>query len=422
MPKREKTNLALKEAEISKIEELNRREKKALTEQAELLRQRKELEEAEREPENPDPARPFSFADEQFLKVAESLTGGGALHISRVNGSGVAKVATFPIVDAQTMEQQVDSLARKYGGGTFLIELRNADGTYAKQKQVTFDEKAYALPADPSSQANLANDRMLQMMIESRREMTDLLKTLLVSQVQNKPASPFGNMTIADIISLVKTGSGPAMDPKSVMDMATRFMTWGKELAEGKTPGDPGDGEPNILKDLVAPFLQVMQTATAKRPAAPVALPPRIPVPGATPKPLTDPAVPATPAPAVEAPVDPSIQKIKSSFFYKMYVPSLLKAAAEKVDPADVADDILATVPETYHGMVLKLAESPDVVEYLAAFEPAARENAEWVRAVAGSVVDALTSEEEPEVPEAPEATPTNGHGPVPPQALKAGA
>lgn len=432
MPKKEKPNLALQEAEIKKEEELNRRKAKMLAERAELLRQEKELDAAERgDEETPDPARPFSFADEQFLKVADSLTGGGSIHISRVTGSGVAKVATFPIVDAQTMEQQVEAIARKFGGGTFLVELRNSDGTYAKQKQVTFDEKAYALPADPGAQVNAAQSQLMTMMMEARRESNELLKTLLTALVANKPApSAFSSVQdIAAIAGLFK-GQGAGLDQKSMLDMITKAMTWGRELAEGKTPGE-GETEPNVLKDMVQPFLSILSEVVKKAPAKLPA--PPLNRPGTMPRPLTEapapaPAVPAAPgaeaAPAApiypEVSVDPSIQAVRSNFFYKMYVPTLLKAAVEKQDVEDVALDILSTVPTTHHGMLLKLAQSPDVVEYLSKFEPEAANHAEWIKGVVSIIVEELTAdEEEPgEKIAAPASAAGNGHGPVPPEAL----
>jgi hypothetical protein len=437
MPKKDKPNLALQEAEIKKEEELNRRKAKMLAERAELLRQEKELDAAEHGgEETPNPARPFSFADEQFLKVVDSLTGGGSIHISRVTGSGVAKVATFPIVDAQTMEQQVDSIARKYGGGTFLVELRNSDGTYAKQKQVTFDEKAYAPPADPGAQVNAAQNQLMTLMMESRRESNELLKTLLTALVANKPQAPVNSVQdIAAIAALFKGQGGGAFDQKSTLDMITKAMTWGRELAEGKTPGE-SDGEPNVLKDMVQPFLAILSEVVKKAPPKPAALPSTLARPGTMPRPLPStpegafapgavPAVPAAPAEAAapiysEAVVDPTIEAVRSNFFYKMYVPTLLKAAVEKQDVEDVALDVLSTVPTTHHGVLLKLAQSPDVVEYLAKFEPEARNHAEWIKGVVDIIVEELTADEDElgEEIEAPKTAAGNGHGPVPAEAL----
>ncbi len=407
MAKKPKENLAIREAELKKTEEMNRREKKALEDKAELVRQRRELEAAENEPEGDttEGAPLFGYGDQGFMDVLSSLSDQGSVHVYRTTNQGLKKVAQFPVVDMPSLEQQMEKIAFEYGGGSFTLRVLQPNGQIAKTKTLSFDEKAYTKPADPAHQEGVMQDRLFQMMVESRRESTELMKTFLMAQAQNKPASPFGNMTVADIMALFKGNSSP-VDMTSVFNVVTRALTMGKELAEGKSPTESGTGgEENVLKDLVAPFLGLLQNITAKVPAAqrpaPLPAPVRASMPAAA-RPANPPAVPevvgeeaAKAAKEEVIVVDPSIQSIKSSFAYKIYVPSLLKAAKDAADPAEVAEDILNTVPETHHGILLKLMGNPDVVEYLAAFEPEARTHAEWVKKVAAEVLAQYADEED---------------------------
>lgn len=421
MPKKPKENLAIREAELKKIEDLNRREKKALEEKAELVRQKRELDAAEDEPETtPHEGAPlFGYADAGFMDVIQKLSEEGMVHVYRMTNGALKKVSAFPVTDLEALEQQMEKIAHDYGGGSFTLRILSPGGQIAKTKILSFDELAYSKAADPSAQASHVQDRMIQLMVESNRQTTELFKTFLLAQAQNKPASPFGNMTVADIIALLKGNSGP-VDFKSMSDLFTRALTMGREIAEGKPPTEPG-GEDNMLKDLVSPFLAVLQNITTKRPAQ--ALPaPVVPARTAVPPAVQPPAPTAASSPAASAeivspdikeeiPVDSWTKSVKSSLAYKLYVPSVLKAAREKAEPAGVAEDILNTVPETHHGLLLKLMESPDVVDYLSAFEPEAKDHAEWIKAVAAEIVSQFEDGGEGGEEDMPEAPSPSGNG-----------
>jgi hypothetical protein len=403
-------NLEIKESELNKTEELNRREKKALDDRADLIRRRQALDSVETAGDEftPDgPPNPFEAMDPGFIEALESLNSEGQMVVYRESKTGMAKVAHYPVMDAETMERQLDSIAHEHGGGTFVVRLLGPNGKIAKQKSFTFDPKAYAKegPAADNSQS-----MMIQMMIESRKETADLLKTFIMAQAANKPAS---GLSLQDVIALQGSfkGQGGGQDMKAVTELVTTILAMSKDLADGKVPGTEGADE-GIMKNLVGPFLGLLSNIQAQRGGRPaIAGPVR---PGATMKPLPNgPALPAAPESApVEVAVDPSVQRIKSNFFYKMYVPTLLKAMVDKTDVDAVADDILKAVPETHHGMIEKFASMPDVVEFLASFEPSVREHAEWVKAVALSIVDALADEEEPEV--LPEESPDGLNAPIP--------
>ena len=372
-------NLELKEAEINKTEELNRREKRALDEKAELLRRRKALEEAEMGAEaEPDEPNPFADLDPGFVEALDSLSSEGRMMVYREDRTGLSKVAEYPVLDAETMERQLENVAHEHGGGSFMVRLIGPNGKIARQKSFRFDPKAYAKNEEKSSDGGNMQ-AMMNFLIESRKESADLLRTFIMAQAK-QPASTGLDLEKAITLGLFKEKS-PA-DMRGMMELFTTALTWGKELAAGKAPGE--DGGDNVLKDLVQPFLAVLSQIQAKRPAVP-----QVPLrPGASMKPLSD-GQPVPENPPLEAPVsvDPSVAAIKKNFFYKMYVPTIVKAALEKVSPADVASDILDTVPETHHGMIRKFAAMPDVVELLANFEPVARDHAEWVKAVAAEIL-----------------------------------
>lgn len=405
-------NLELKEAEIKKQEELNRREQRALDEKAELIRRKRALDEAEGGEElAEEPMNPFANLDPGFVEALDSLSSEGRMMIYKEDRTGLSKVAEYPVLDAESMERQLENVAHEHGGGSFMVRLLGPNGKIARQKSFKFDPKAYAKEEKPSDGGGNMQ-AMMNFLIESRKESADLLRTFILAQ-SRQPVAP--GLDLEKLLSLGLLKDKSPADMKGMMELFTTALTWGRELAEGKNPGENGGGE-SVLKDLVQPFLSVLGQIQAKNPPSRPALPTR---PMATPKPLPDGET--SPEQLSEAPaVDPSILKVKSNFFYKMYVPTIIKAAVDKAAPSEVAADILDTVPETHHGMVRKFAAMPDVVDFVSAFEPVAREHAEWVKAVAAEILAAF---EEDGGEESPDGLSPNGHevAPPPDSVLKAG-
>lgn len=406
-------NLELKEAEIKKIEELNRREQRALDERAELIRRRRSLDDAEGGVEEPGiEESPFANLDPGFVEALDSLSSEGRMMIYKEDRTGLSKVAEYPVLDSDTMERQLENVAHEHGGGNFMVRLIGPNGKIARQKSFRFDPKAYAKEDKPADgMGNMS--AMMNFLIESRKESADLLRTFILAQSRQAPAQ---GLDLEKAISLGLFKDKSPADMKGMMELFTTALTWGKELAAGRNPGEEGE-DGGLMKNLVQPFLAVLSQIQAKSPARPA-----LPKPGATMKPLDGgQPVPAS-QPVQEAVVDPSIIAVKNNFFYKMYVPTILKAMVDKTDVDDVADDILRTVPSTHHGMIEKYASMPDVVDFLAAFEPSVKDHAEWIKAVAASIVDALAEDEAGE--ESPDGLSPNGHSvdPVPVEAVKPGA
>jgi hypothetical protein len=384
-------NLTEKEAEVSKIEELNRRERKALDDRAEILRTKRDIVDMEETDDGDDLFENAAIQlDPDFSSVLQSLASQGSVHIFKETDQGHLKVGSFPIIDAESLNIQMDKIARRHKGGDFLVRLLNSKGQYAKNHRFSFDPAAYGAQDENAKPQNNGGetDRIIALINESRRETMDLFKTLIPALVQ-KEKSPFSSLQ--DIMALVQTlgkNSGP-IDLKNTADFFLQAMSMGREIAEGKTPGEPqGDGG-GILKDLVAPFLSIMSNMSQKPAAQLPANLKKQPVAAATPKPIQE--------LKEDAMTDPAVLSAKNSISYKFYVPQLLKMAREKANPEDVAADVLNTIPEQYHGMLLKLAASEDVINYLAAFEPAVLDNVEWVKAVVAEILNSFQDGEEGE-------------------------
>lgn len=384
MGRKGKPNLAMEEAEVTKIEELNKRRKKALEDQAELVRQEQDLEAARHGEEDPAPeVMPIS---ENLASIIDGLDDDGKFWVYRLNDRGQsAMVGNYPLSE---WPDRLEEIARKAGGGTFRISFRNARGHPIKQVTQTYDEKFYAekeKERDPAGglMAVLAEmQKNTAAVLESgRRDMMDMMKTLVTVMGGKQSGPDYKDIAMLGEIFAKGKGGGDAVD------VLKTGIELGMKMAEGKEPSSTLD---RVLETIAAPAAGLLSKLAENPPVLgrPKASPAR---PAAAPKPLPEP--PAPPAPVmVEAPVDP----IKVHPFYTTYVPKVLEAAKKKEDPAEWAEYVLDMIPALYHPKLLELIQKPDLVEYLGSYEPDARNCAVWIVTVRDAILKQFDPEEIP--------------------------
>lgn len=91
------------------------------------------------------------------------------------------------------------------------------------------------------------------------------------------------------------------------------------------------------------------------------------------------------------------MDEIKNSIAYKMYVPQILTAAKSLASVDEWAERIMGTVPEAYDGVLVDIVSRPDVVEYLATFEPEVKNSVEWFTKLTEKIKEAFVDGEEGE-------------------------
>lgn len=401
MPKT-KRNLALEEAELKKIEDLNRRRKKALEEQAEIERQEQDLEKSRTgDDPAPDMIRGTDFISSRMADALQSLEEDGKFWVFRIDEKGRrSQCGAWPISD---WPARMDEIAHEAGGGTFTIQFKKANGEYVGQTTVTFDPKFYNKPAATKDTTQegifllLAEmQKQTAALVEnSRRDTLDLLKTLIPAMTANKGP----NYTeIAALGEIFRGGNGG-----NPVDTLKTGLELGLRLGEGR---EPASGMEKLLETLGGPAVAILsKLAAAPRLPAPAAPAPSPAVPATTPKPLTDPEPAALPPPAAPVPTAET-SGVKGHELYKKYVPGILDAARKNESPKEWADAILDLIAPVYHPYMLALLEKPELVEILGSYEPEARNYAPWITAVRDEILKQFEPEDKKNLPPAPPMNP----------------
>jgi hypothetical protein len=394
------------DAEAKRLGAAAERKRKALEQMAENQQLEAELLEsgaaADMTPEDmaPSPESPRLVAI-----LSESADGSFCVH--KIDRGVASKVGQFPITE---WPDAMDNVAREAGGGTFRITFRRPDGTTAGQQTQTFDPKFYRARNDAPAGMDPMMALMIESMKESKRDILEMMKMFMSGGQQGgliKTASD-----LSAILPLFIPKQEKSVDPQTLMEMLKTGIELGREV-KGEAEA-PGGG--SITERIVGHLVNALGKPLAAQVAATM-LPGMTPgTRAATPKALTDPAAATAPAaPQItkteEAPVDPSILKIKSHFLYKLYAPSILNAARNGDDAKEWAGQILERVPDSWDGMVYDLVSRPDVLEYLALFEPTVNQFQEWFKQLAESIKNSFE-------PAAPEATASVPEAPAPAEAL----
>lgn len=381
MTKGKPRNLALEEAELNKIEDLNRRKKKALAEQAELMRAENELEGAEAPPEG-TPGE-TAYISEKLASVIEELNDDGKFWVYRLEESGRKfQVGAYPVADWPT---RMEEIAHQAGGGTFQVVFKRNNGQNVGQTTQTFDPIFYKRKDVAAPGGDLAALLMAQSQearreaAEARAQMMELMKTVMTAMSQPRDAGIF--KSAQDIAAVGALFKGNSSDPIAVLKTGIEL---GMQMGEGKEAPSTMD---KILETIAAPaagLLERMNRAPAARPAA-------------MPKPVTDPPALPPPAPEPVPVVEPSeTELVKMNPFYKTYVPKILGAARKGEDAREWAEYITDMIPALYHPALLEILQKPDLVDYLGTFEPEARNLAAWITSVRNEINALFPPEEIP--------------------------
>ena len=381
MPKgKRKVSLMLEEAELKKVEDLNRRKKKALEDQAELLRQEREIQDATNvDIDGPgDEGRGTEIVSEQFADVISSLEEDGKFWVYRIDEKGrSSQCGTWPVAD---WPARMEEIAHEAGGGTFKVQFKRANGQQVRQTTVTFDPKFYGKKEEgKSADAGLFNvlaemQKNTAAVLESgRRDMMDMMKTI-VTVMGNKSGPNYSEIAALGEIFADKG------DKSSSSDVLLKGIELGMKMADGR---EPPSGLDRLIETMGAPAAQILSRLVA----APQVV--KRPAPVASPKPLAEiaPPVAAVPAPPPEGDNVPTEDPIRSNPFYIAFVPKVMAAMKAGDDPKEWAEGICDMIPALYHPELLKIVEKPDLVEFLGSYEPEARNHAVWITKVRDEIL-----------------------------------
>jgi hypothetical protein len=306
--------------------------------------------------------------DDDVWSALESAAGellggaGGSVRIERLRPGG-----KFEYVDEWSLEGfTLGELQKTFGGGEYLLRLRDNDKKYFKQGRVLIAE----LPASKKDPAALAAADPIVAALTKQSE----LLTQLLTKLSAPPTEDLRKGLLSDLVAFKQIlgdgGGGGKNDFKGALDMVNAAMEFSKKLGGG-------GGETT--------FYDVLQEFVAQA-GGPVARAVESAVIAAQAK--NGERVPALPVAVVQSqPEGATMQKIPPR-----YVALLVEKAIEGSDPALYADLIIDNVPEVLIVSVL----DGGIVTVLGAIDARVPAQAQWFEQLGAVLRQALSETHAP--------------------------
>lgn len=231
-----------------------------MAEQRKTIRETEETTEGEQEYEQEIISNLPAKLSDQILQAWEDDN--ISLTVSRRLKNGRKTAFLFEIDEYEDLPSLMSHLRDEYGGGSFLIEGRRSNGSWALKQAIDIEppktkKEEYAQQQQGSEisslimamnesnrqQSDLMREQMQQMQstmmqaqIDSAKNQSEMLMKMMEINATNKPEST-GIKDILEMVTLMKSLEGDKSDP---MEMLLKGMEMGKELGSG--------GDDNILQ------------------------------------------------------------------------------------------------------------------------------------------------------------------------------
>jgi hypothetical protein len=318
--------------------------------------------------------------------------------VYRLRENGLrTKIGRYPVKD---IGNDLDFVARKFGGGEYLIVLKDSKGRFQGQVSESYDEVAYPKPTNGqttnnpvviNTQQNESLSQIVQLMeksfqqqLETQKAMTAQLLEITKASVNSSPIKSLKDLVEMKSL-LQEKDNNPLKNIETLMGLFTKGMEFGSNINQNNGGDDSFLG---LIKDLV-PMVIAQKKANnveeAKRYIQSAIKP--------TPENV---ALPNPPTQLIEqnkevVPNEQPIQETKEdnmklsmagNLILNLYKGEVLKLAQAKHNPDEVADMIMLKIPSDYYGIALDIAKNPDRFNLVCHYIPELKEHKEWVEAV----------------------------------------
>jgi hypothetical protein len=358
-----------------------------------------EVPEEEPEPLNP-PEVETDTKQEKFAQLLEQFnqSNEGFVEIYRLRENGLrTKIGRYPIKD---VGNDLDFVARKFGGGDYLIVLKDNKGHFQGQINESYDEVAYPKPNNNSSnnpvvintQQNDSLAQIVQLMeksfqqqLETQKAMTAQLLEITKASVSSSPIKSLKDLV--EMKSLLQDkDNNPLKNIETLMGLFTKGMEFGSTINQSNSGSD--DSFLGLIKDLV-PMVIAQKKASNVEEAKKY-------IQSAIKPTAENVALPNPPTQLIEqnkevVPNEQPIQEIKEdnmklsmagNLILNLYKGEILKLAQAKHNPDEVADMILIKLPQDYYGIALDIAKNTERFNLVCQYIPELKDHKEWVEAV----------------------------------------
>lgn len=271
---------------------------------------------------------------EEFERTLEQFTETqGMVDVYRLKDGNYAKMAS---IEAKDWGTGLETVAKRFGGGTFKVRLRAPDGTFAGETVVHYDEEAYPKPSEKITMQPQGVDQVA--MLRAMNEMNERSNERMMSMM-NGMMSTFASMNAGK--SSMLNNMNDLMAFKEMLaekkNPATELNTLVGVLQKGMELGaNTSAPEESLLGSILGKVLNgdtISKLAQALSvPAAQAEVPQPPPA-----------ARQQLPAPRPQAPAKPKKEE-GMSLFLKMYKPAILGYAKKKENPRKLAELIVSRI------------------------------------------------------------------------------
>jgi len=345
------------------------------------------------------PEAESELKEEKFAQLLEQFNQNneGFVEVYRLRENGLrTKIGRYPVKD---IGNDLDFVARKFGGGEYLVVLKDSKGRFQGQVSESYDELAYPKPTngqnnnpvvintqqnDSLAQIVQLMEKSFQQQLETQKAMTAQLLEITKASVSSSPIKSLKDLV--EMKSLLQDkDNNPLKNIETLMGLFTKGMEFGSSINQNNSGDDSFMG---LIKDLL-PMVIAQKKASNVEEAKKY-------IQSAIKPTAESVALPNPPTQLIEqnkevVPNEQPIQETKEdnmklsmagNLILNLYKGEILKLAQAKHSPDEVADMILIKLPQDYYGIALDIAKNTERFNLVCQYIPELKDHKEWVEAV----------------------------------------
>jgi hypothetical protein len=352
--------------------------------------------ENEKEPENVK--EPENIKEEKFTQLLEQFNQNneGFIEIYRIKENGMrTKIGKYPIKDVGT---DIDFVAQKFGGGDYLIVLKDSKGRFQGQITESYDEMAYPKPNNITSVGNsnpvVINTsqgeslaQIVQMMEKSFQQQLETQKTMAQQLLEITKASVSSSpiKSLKDLVELKALLQEKENNPLKNIEILMGLFTKGMEFGSTISQSNDDDSFIGLIKDLIPMIISQKKANSVEEAKQYIQSALKLNQPQHNPNPpqvLEQKIEPTQPNQQIEYKGEDMKPSGIGNLILNLYRGELLKLASSNYNPEEVADMILLKLPQDYYGIALDIANNPDRLKIVFEYLPELKNYEKWVEAV----------------------------------------
>lgn len=387
-----------REEQLAKLEKVKAMEKLANADlETEEEEEEFEIPELEDEIEAKPPIKPedtLLSKNSEFERVLETFNKNneGTIDIYRLRDGKEYKIGSIPVKEFGTT---LDNIAKKYGGGEYMLYLRDRDGRFAKRTSVYYDEIAYPTPSNTTPMYPVINNQpdittLVKNIQEQSEKSTDKMMAMMTAVMQS-----FGQMfaqksalisSVRDVETIAELFEGrkkkedsPLNNLETLLTIFEKGMEFGSQANKGEEPDNEFLGLVKTLLPSVLgkqdgsklPLKDVINEIKLKSNKAPIPNPPQI-----------EKKETIAQSNQVNEKKETTQMNLIQQLMIENYKKTIIELAKQNYDIEKTAKMVIARIPTDYLAWSYDFSKLPNVVDVSITYIPELAEYREWTEKV----------------------------------------